>query len=90
MSKDAKGGEVRYWPIGKPIPEGWVVAASFDNSHHGHYSILIQRIESVSDHEAAVRRNFAHLVTNIAAVFGNEAAVDMLQDELAKLGRRPS
>jgi hypothetical protein len=33
---------VRYWPNGKPIPEGWELANAMDDTHHGQYARLIR------------------------------------------------
>lgn len=37
---------IRYWPHGKPIPEGWVKCGSMSSAHHGHYSFLIEKLQS--------------------------------------------
>lgn len=33
--------ELRYWPLNKPIPEGWVRHDGLDDTHHGAYSTFI-------------------------------------------------
>jgi hypothetical protein len=36
--------EFRYWPKRKPIPEGRKLIDDLSDCHHGHYSVLIERI----------------------------------------------
>jgi hypothetical protein len=33
--------ELRYWPHGKPIPEGWERHDGLDDTHHGAYASFI-------------------------------------------------
>lgn len=39
--------EIRYWPAGEPIPEGWVRHDGLDDTHHGAYATMIVR-ETIS------------------------------------------
>lgn len=36
---------VKYWPINKPIPEGWVLKNDLSECHHGEWSVLIEKLE---------------------------------------------
>lgn len=38
---DVDEWELRYWPHGKPIPEGWTRHDGLDDTHHGEYACLI-------------------------------------------------
>lgn len=34
----------RYWPLHKPIPEGWILSHDLSDTHHGVYSVLIKQV----------------------------------------------
>lgn len=34
-----------YWPKDKAIPKGWVLSATLQETHHGFYSIIIEKRE---------------------------------------------
>lgn len=36
--------EIRYHPKNKPIPEGWRVVSELEDTNHGEYSVLIERV----------------------------------------------
>jgi hypothetical protein len=44
-----KRGVIKYWPKTKPTPEGWRLVDDLSGTHHGFYSVLIEKIE---DHDA--------------------------------------
>jgi len=35
---------VKYWPVSKPIPKGWRLVSDLADTHHGIYSVLIERV----------------------------------------------
>lgn len=35
----------RYWPKDKAIPSGWTVVCTLGSTHHGKYSVLIEKIQ---------------------------------------------
>lgn len=34
---------MRYWPRTEPVPKGWVQVCDLSRSHHGRYSVLIEK-----------------------------------------------
>lgn len=50
--------ELKHHPIGEPIPEGWRIADQAP-SHHGKYSVLIERIPDDAP-QVAVRYDHMH------------------------------
>jgi len=50
--------ELKHHPVGEPIPEGWRIADQAP-SHHGKYSVLIERIPDDAPH-VAVRYDHMH------------------------------
>lgn len=39
-------GIVKYWPLGKPIPDGWRFIEGQDMGHHHAHSVLIEQIDA--------------------------------------------
>lgn len=37
--------EYAYLPHGKVMPLGWEIADTLEDTHHGHYAVLIKRSE---------------------------------------------
>lgn len=42
--------EFKYWPKREPIPAGWQKTGQMEQSHHGRYSIIIERISEDGQH----------------------------------------